>query len=110
MSSDRRRHPRTPHLRKATFRWWGREVTGATTDLSAGGAFVTAAEVPDVGTRVTIWFDAAPGAPRIELRARVVRSVPRGFGDEMGFALRWLQARTYGTAAQLRAFLADTFG
>ncbi len=99
------------HLLKTTFRWWGQELAGVTMDLSAGGAFISCNDVPQIGARLTLWFEPIPGEPKIEFRGHVVRALPSGPARSTpGFAVEWTQARTAGTTDQLRAFLQQTFG
>lgn len=114
---DRRQHHRLSFAQKGTFRWCGRTLEGLLSDVSVTGGFMKADEAPPIGARLTFTFepnDENQEQKRVEFQGEVTRSQPSDNavpgGEPAGFAVRWIQARTYGSSRFLRQFLKSMFG
>ncbi|MFT7625470.1 MAG: hypothetical protein ACI9WU_004661 [Myxococcota bacterium] len=107
---DRRRHERRSFAQRGTFRWCGRTLEGELQNVSVTGGFLQAEDAPPIGARLTFTFepnDVNQKQKRVEFQGEVTRS--EGETEATGFAVRWIQARTYGTGRFLRGFLKSMF-
>ncbi len=86
-------------------------VSGLVSDVSAGGAWINCWDAPPHGEWVTFTVRPDVTADAVEFQGQVVRALPDGNGTSIpGFGVRWVQARSSGSRAELRRFLSRLFG
>jgi hypothetical protein len=91
--ADRRRFERERRALSVAFVWAGRWHRATITDVSGGGAFLHAACLPPLGSRLAILLcGGVRRQSRHILVSQVVRIVERasGPGDVRGFGVRWM--------------------
>ena len=103
-STERRENRRRPRLLASSFEFAGRIFCGVTTDLSHTGGFINADTDVTFGTRLELRF-TAPGGPSVVIVSEVVRRVTAADGPIVGFAVRWIRAKTAGSPQHLRQFI-----
>jgi hypothetical protein len=105
---ERRVHTRGKRLLRFEFTLDGGSVRALSSNVSAGGAFLCATELPRPGSEVAVRFAAGSDARRyVTIRALVLRTVgePSTAEPNRGFAVRWLEASAPGHPDLLEEFL-----
>jgi hypothetical protein len=83
--SDQRRHPRVAISVSVRYRLpRGENVEGTATDLSMGGIFVQAEELPPYGSNLTIECALTENGPVYGFEGVVRWTKPDGFGVQFG--------------------------
>jgi DNA-binding response OmpR family regulator len=96
---ERRRSTRVPVSCSVLLESNGKQLEGATIDLSVGGMLLRSYLVFPVGTLVKVELQLQPGSPPLEFEARVIRTIGT---DCMGVQFNRLDAKQ---SARLQEFL-----
>ncbi|GEM_PF-3039833 len=106
MIRNRRHHRRVTAFISIMTRLDGREQYVSTTNVSAGGGFISSGDMPPLGADIDLHFRSARG-PQAAIRvlAEVVRLHPMEHADVPGFAVRWRRGYCLHGQKPLREFL-----
>lgn len=96
---ERRRYTRVPVRCSALLEWNGKQLEGATVDLSSGGMLVRSYLAFPAGTLVKVKLELKTGSTPLEFEARVVRTIGT---DCMGLEFNQLDPKQ---SARLQEFL-----
>lgn len=110
MLEERRDHDRRPFFLTGELKWPGHTGEATTTNVSRGGAFLgVTGPLPLRGTRILFTVEPSHDRLPIELRAVVVRVVPREASGAPGVAVRWLGAESHAEADYFARFMERLF-
>lgn len=112
-SRDRRKNRRVPKLLGVRLFSAGQSVSATASDVSPGGGFINAREIPVVGHRMVVAFKRPDStAFDIQIAAEVTR-IATGDGAQdpvRGFGLRWIKLRAPGDIEPVVRFLTKVLG
>ncbi|HOA14171.1 MAG TPA: serine/threonine-protein kinase [Myxococcota bacterium] len=112
-SRDRRKTRRMPKLLGVRLMSAGQSVSATASDVSPGGGFINAREIPVVGHRIVVAFKRPDStAFDIQIAAEVTRiATGEGAQDPIrGFGVRWLRLRAPGEIEPVVKFLTKVLG